>query len=60
MDGWMDGWMDFTSISVIPGRWVGDNERLCALKLRLQLNRSPPQAGLGPGTARPLSQHVTY
>ena len=34
MDGWTDGWMDdlrlyviFNSVSVISGRWVGDNER---------------------------------
>ena len=42
IDGWMDGWMDdmrfyvlFNSISVISGRWKVDNERLCAMKLRV-------------------------
>ena len=42
---WMDGWMtcDFTlflnSISVISGRCSDDNERLCAMELRLRLRR---------------------
>ena len=48
MDGWMDGWMGelrfnviFNSIPVIhvSGRWWVDNERLCAMKLRLRLRR---------------------
>ena len=41
-----DGWMDvlqfydlFNSVSVISGRWEVDNERLCAMKLRLRLRR---------------------
>ena len=42
----------FDSISGISGRWVGDDERLSALELRLRLKRSPPQAGLEPGIAR--------
>ena len=29
---------------------MGDNERLCALELRLQLKSSMPQAGLEPRT----------
>ena len=40
----MDGWMDdlrfygpFISISVISGRWTGDNKRLCATEPRLLL-----------------------
>ena len=33
----------FNSISVMPGQWAGDNERLCAMELCLQLKRSPPQ-----------------
>ena len=45
----MNGWMtcDFTSfltvkcISVIAGRCSGDNERLCAVELRLRLRRFP-------------------
>ena len=41
----MDGWMtcDFTSffysISVISGRCLDDNERLCAMELRLWMRR---------------------
>ena len=35
----------FNSISVISGRWAGDNERLCAMEPRLRLKRSSPQAG---------------
>ena len=41
-----NGWMDdlrfdilFDSISVISGRWVDDNERLCAMAPRLRLRR---------------------
>ena len=41
MDGWTDGWVDdlrfyvlFNSISVISGRHLDDNERLCAMELR--------------------------
>ena len=44
--GWMDGWMDdlrfyvlFNSISVISGRCLDDNERLCAMELRLRMRR---------------------
>ena len=45
------GWMTcdfppvlFNSISVISGRWVGDNERLYAMEPRLRLKRFPPSA----------------
>ena len=45
-DGFMDGWMDdlrfyvlFNSISVISGRCLDDNERLCAMELRLRMRR---------------------
>ena len=40
-----DGWMDdlrfffFNSFSVISGRCLDDNERLCAMELRLRLRR---------------------
>ena len=41
-----DGWMDdlrfsvlFNSMSVISGRCLDDNERLCAMKFRLRLRR---------------------
>ena len=36
----------FNSISVIPGRRFGDNERLCVMEPRLRSERFPPQAGL--------------
>ena len=59
----MVGWMDhlqfytfFNSISVISGLWEGDNERLSAMKLCLQLERFPSPAGLDPGTARSAGQ----
>ena len=29
----------FNSISVISGQWADENERLCAMKLRLRLRR---------------------
>ena len=45
-DAWTNGWMDdlkfnvlFNSISVISGRWVDDNERLCAMEPLLRLRR---------------------
>ena len=42
MDGWMDDlrfYIPFNSISVISGRCLDDNERLCAVELRLGLRR---------------------
>ena len=42
MDGWMDDlrfYVLFNSISVISGRCLDDNERLCAMELRLRLRR---------------------
>ena len=44
------------SISVISGRWLGNNERLCAMEPRLRLKKSLPQAELEPGTARSADQ----
>ena len=48
-------WMDvrrvyvlFNNISVISGRWVDDNGRLCAMKPRLRLRRFRPQRGSNP------------
>ena len=41
-DGWMDDlrfYVLFNSISVISGQCLDDNERLCAMKLRLRLRR---------------------
>ena len=39
----------FNTITVISGRSEDDNERLCAMELRLRLKRFPPSAGLEPG-----------
>ena len=46
MERRMDGWMDdllfyvlFNSIAVISEQWLDDNERLCAMELRLWLRR---------------------
>ena len=42
IDGWMDDlrfYVLFNSISVISGRCLDDNERLCAMELRLRLRR---------------------
>ena len=42
LDGWMDDlrfYVLFNSISVISGRCLDDNERLCAMELRLRLRR---------------------
>ena len=64
LDGWIDGWMQFyvlfNSISVISGRWVGDNKRVSALESRSWLQRSTFLAGLEPETARSAGQHLTY
>ena len=56
-DGWM---MDdlrfnvlFNSVSVIPGRWADDTERLCAMEPRLRLGRFRLERGSNPG---PLDQ----
>ena len=37
----------------------GDNERLYAMELRLQLERVSPPADLESGTVRLVSQHLT-
>ena len=44
-DVWMDDLrlnVNFNSMSVISGRWNGDNERLHAMESRLGLKRYPP------------------
>ena len=40
-DGWMDDllYVLFNSISVIAGRCLDDNVRLCGMELRLRLKR---------------------
>lgn len=40
----------FNIISVTSGRLEGNNEGLCAVKLRLRLERFPSPSGLEPGT----------
>ena len=63
VDGWMDDmclYVIFNSISVISGRWAGENKRLCAMELRLRLKNFPHQAGLEPGTARSVGQRLTH
>ena len=42
----------FHSISVISGRWEGDNERLCAMGPRLRLDIFSLQMGLEIGTGK--------
>ena len=62
-DRWMDDlrfYVLFNSIRVISGRWVDDNERLCAMKPHLQLKRSSPQAGPELTTARLVGQRLTH
>ena len=44
------------SISVVSGRWEGDDERLCAVESK----RFPLPAGLEPGSARSMDQTLTY
>ena len=46
----------FNSISVLSGRWLADNERLCAMEPLLRSERFPPQARLEPGTGRSKGQ----
>ena len=39
-DGWMDDlrlYVPVNRISVIPGRWLDDNKKFCAMKPRLRL-----------------------
>ena len=50
----------FNSVSMISGRWTDDNERLCAMEARLQLKRSPSQAGIELRTARSVGQPLTH
>ena len=59
MDGWMDGWIDglqiyvlINSISVISGRWDGDNERMFAMEPCFRMKRLSSSAGIEAGTAR--------
>ena len=60
MDGWLAIYILFNSFSVISGWWQGDNERLCAMESRSQLERFPPSTGFEPGTATSIGQYLTY
>ena len=46
----------FNSISVISGRYAGNNGRLCAMELRLRLGRFRLEARLEPGNARSVGK----
>ena len=53
---WMDDlrfYVLFNSVSIISGRWEVDNERLCAMELRLRLRRFRLERG---SASRPLDQ----
>ena len=55
-DGWMDDlrfYVLFNSISVISGRCLDDNERLCAMELRLWFEKISPRVRIELG---PLDQ----
>ena len=53
MDGWMDDlqfYVLFNNISVIPGRWADDNERLWAMNGDpFRVEKISHRAGLKPG-----------
>ena len=49
----------FSSFSVISGRCAGNNERLCAMELRLRLGRFRLEAWLEPGNARSVGRRLT-
>ena len=50
----------FNSISVISGRFAGDNERLCAKEPHLRLKGFPPQTVHEPGAARSILFWMQY
>ena len=52
IDGWMtcDFYVLFDSVSVMSGQWEVDNERLCAMELRLRLRRSRTRSAISVGT----------
>ena len=50
---WIDNlgfYLFFNSISVISGRWEGDNKKQCAIEYLLQIKRSLLHTGLEPGS----------
>ena len=51
----------FNSISIIPGRWAGENKRPYAIEPRFLCKRYPPKAGLEPEIARSaVGKRLTY
>ena len=61
-DGWMDDmrfYVLLNSILVISGRWKVDNERLCAMELRLWLRRFRPSVDRT-RSARSVGQRLTH
>ena len=46
-------YVHFNSISIVSGRWLDDNERLCAMEPRLRLRRFSLEEGSISG---PLNQ----
>ena len=51
-------YVPFNSIPVISGRWADDNERLCAMELRLRLRRFRHERASN-RTARTVGQGLT-
>ena len=52
MDGWPTINVILSRLLVILERWIGNNEMLCAMELRLRLKRFQPLVGIEPGTPR--------
>ena len=50
----------YNSYSVISGPWADDAERLSAVEFRYPVQKFLPRAGLKPGTARLVGQHLTH
>ena len=51
--------MFFNISSVILGRWVDENERLCAI-VPFMVEKISPRAELEPGTARSVGHRLTH
>ena len=60
MAWWLAILARFNGNSVRSGRREGDDERICAMKPSLRLERFPPPVGLKPGAARSAGQRSTY
>ena len=60
---WMDDLRVYVlcyNISVLSGRWLGDNETMCAMEPRLCLEIFPTQVRLVPRTARSVGQRLAH